>query len=309
MLTIRKTNDLQVLREIRIMNKFINIKRIRVEMTGSSVFDYIHSEDHQEMADQLCLTLSTGQPMPSPSSLTSEDNNVSSQGTMNPDVSTCMTFTSSGPFKGFERSFCIRMKSTLTKRGCHFKSSGYRVVLIIGHMRAHAHYSHSRKNPPSLMGFVALAIALPPPSVHEVRLESDMFVTRLNFDFRIAHCEPRVSDLLDYTPDEFQGRSLYSLCHAQDVEKIKRTHNDLMKKGQVMSPYFRILNKRGGFTWMQICATIICSSKNGEEQNIICVNYVLRFFHNYAGFLAKTLVFVTKHLYFKSVSYRPLHIQ
>lgn len=54
-------------------------------MTGSSVFDYIHSEDHQEMADQLCLTLSTGQPMPSPSSLTSEDNNVSSQGTMNPD--------------------------------------------------------------------------------------------------------------------------------------------------------------------------------------------------------------------------------
>lgn len=50
----------------------------------------------------------------------------------------------------------------------------------------------------------------------------------------------------------------------------------VMKKGQVMSPYFRILNKGGGFTWMQICATIICSSKNGEEQNIICVNYVLR---------------------------------
>ena len=27
----------------------------------------------------------------------------------------------------FDRAFCIRMKSTLTKRGCHFKSSGYRV--------------------------------------------------------------------------------------------------------------------------------------------------------------------------------------
>ena len=41
------------------------------------------------------------------------------------------------------------------------------------------------------MGFIGVAIALPPPSVHEVRLESDMFVTRLSFDFKIAHCEPK----------------------------------------------------------------------------------------------------------------------
>ena len=43
----------------------------------------------------------------------------------------------------------------------------------------------------SVMGFIGVAIALPPPSVHEVRLESDMFVTRLSFDFKIAHCEPK----------------------------------------------------------------------------------------------------------------------
>lgn len=40
-----------------------------------------------------------------------------------------MTVTSNNAYKGFERSFCIRMKSTLTKRGCHFKSSGYRVSI------------------------------------------------------------------------------------------------------------------------------------------------------------------------------------
>lgn len=38
-----------------------------------------------------------------------------------------MSISSSSMFKGFDRAFCIRMKSTLTKRGCHFKSSGYRV--------------------------------------------------------------------------------------------------------------------------------------------------------------------------------------
>ena len=45
--------------------------------------------------------------------------------------------------------------------------------------------------PIPLLGMIAMAIALPPPTVHEVRLEPDMFVTRLSFDLRIVHCEPR----------------------------------------------------------------------------------------------------------------------
>lgn len=31
------------------------------------------------------------------------------------------------PSSGFQRCFCVRMKSTLTKRGVHVKSNGYRV--------------------------------------------------------------------------------------------------------------------------------------------------------------------------------------
>lgn len=38
---------------------------------------------------------------------------------------------SPNPSKGYDRCFCIRMKSTLTKRGVHFKSSGYRVRICI----------------------------------------------------------------------------------------------------------------------------------------------------------------------------------
>lgn len=108
----------------------------------------------------------------------------------------------------YERAFCIRMKSTLTKRGCHFKvcdsitllmtflmfsiqSSGYRVVLLLGQLRPQYSYPHAKKCNTPIMGFIGLAIALPPPSVHEVRLETDMFVTRLAFDFKIAHCEPK----------------------------------------------------------------------------------------------------------------------
>ena len=42
-----------------------------------------------------------------------------------------------------------------------------------------------------------------------------------------------------------------------------------------MTPYYRILNRHGGFTWIQSCATVVCNSKNGDEQSIVCVNYVL----------------------------------
>ena len=50
----------------------------------------------------------------------------------------------------------------------------------------------------------------------------------------------------------------------------------VLNKGQVMSNYFRILNRTGGYSWMQSCATLICNTKNADEQSIICVNYVLR---------------------------------
>ena len=50
----------------------------------------------------------------------------------------------------------------------------------------------------------------------------------------------------------------------------------VLNKGQVMSNYYRIMNKQGGYSWMQSCATLICNTKNSDEQSIICVNYVLR---------------------------------
>ncbi|KAF7990560.1 hypothetical protein HCN44_000365 [Aphidius gifuensis] len=256
----------------------------QVEMTGSSVFDYVHQQDHAEVAEQLGLGLtsssnsssgphSSSSGLASPSSAASEEHGSSS--TANPDVSSVMALTSTGTYKGYDRAFCVRMKSTLTKRGCHFKSSGYRVVLLLCRLRPQYPFSHARKLSPPLMGMVGLAIALPPPSVHEIRLEADMFVTRINFDFRIAHCEPKVSELLDYTADELTGKSLYGLCHGEDANRLRKSHVDLIHKGQVLTHYYRLMNKSGGYTWLQTCATVVCNSKNAEEQNIICVNYVI----------------------------------
>lgn len=146
-------------------------------MSGSSIFDYIHPQDHAEVAEQLGLGLASNQNLASPSSAVSDDNGTN-QGTNNPDgkysmasssfsdvfflyfsrkgsrklfwffwpqnsnsnlignisiirinftVATPMLTGGQSAYKGYDRAFCVRMKSTLTKRGCHFKSSGYRV--------------------------------------------------------------------------------------------------------------------------------------------------------------------------------------
>lgn len=52
-------------------------------MTGSSVFDYVHHQDHAEIAEQLGLSLSSTAGMASPASGHSEES--SSHGTNNPD--------------------------------------------------------------------------------------------------------------------------------------------------------------------------------------------------------------------------------
>ena len=81
----------------------------------------------------------------------------------------------------------------------------------------------------------------------------------------------------------------------------------VIHKGQAMSGYYRVINKSGGYTWMQTCATLICSNTSAsanankaansntnssqstsgtntpstatqeeQDQSVICVNYVLR---------------------------------
>jgi hypothetical protein len=36
----------------------------------------------------------------------------------------------------------------------------------------------------------------------------------------------RVSELLDYTAEEFTGKNLYALCHGEDANKLRKSHLD-----------------------------------------------------------------------------------
>ncbi|KAB1274516.1 Neuronal PAS domain-containing protein 1 [Camelus dromedarius] len=235
----------------------------QVELTGSSVFDYIHPGDHSEVLEQLGLRAPTPGPPTPPSILSSSSSSSSSSSLADtPEIETSPTEVPPSS-RMQERSFFIRMKSTLTKRGLHVKASGYKVIHVTGRLRARA------------LGLVALGHTLPPAPLAELPLHGHMIVFRLSLGLTILACESRVSDHMDLGPSELVGRSCYQFVHGQDATRIRQSHLDLLDKGQVMTGYYRWLQRAGGFVWLQSVATVAVSGKSPGERHVLWVSYVL----------------------------------
>ncbi|XP_066561842.1 neuronal PAS domain-containing protein 1 [Amia ocellicauda] len=248
----------------------------QVELTGSSVFDYIHPADHVELADRLGMRshLRGGAGSQAANESASSSASTSSLAETPEPVETPSPLPPDDDPP--DRGFFVRMKSTLTKRGLHVKSSGYKVIHVTGRIRCRPVLAHGHSlSLQHALGLVALAHTLPPSTLSEVRMESNMFVFRVNMDLQVTYCENRISDYMDLSPGEVIGHSCYEFIHVQDVDTIRQGHEDLLRKGQVVTGYYRWLQRRGGFLWIQSCATISINNKTPHDRNVIWVNYVL----------------------------------
>ncbi|XP_063957592.1 neuronal PAS domain-containing protein 3-like [Lytechinus pictus] len=252
----------------------------QVELMGCSVFDYVHPGDHAELAEQLGMKLPPNKTSSSPSSANADGNSTSGSAAGSPaaigpstiqdDVTLNMTATSDR----MERSFLIRMKSTLTKRGVHFKSSGYKVIHVTGALRPEISLSQYNHHPPNVLGFVGVGYSLPPPTISEVRLDPTMFMCKVDLDFTITFCEAKIGDFLDHSADSIIGKSFYSYIHAQDIANVRSSHQDLLNKGQTITKYYRWMLMEGGYVWVQTTATL-CYAKNSNDSSFIFINQVL----------------------------------
>ena len=65
------------------------------------------------------------------------------------------------------------------------------VIHVTGRLRIRMALTHGRSVPNQIMGMVVVAHALPPPTINEVRIDCQMFVTRVNMDLKIVYCENR----------------------------------------------------------------------------------------------------------------------
>uniref|UniRef100_A0A665TP20 SIM bHLH transcription factor 2 n=1 Tax=Echeneis naucrates TaxID=173247 RepID=A0A665TP20_ECHNA len=153
----------------------------QVELTGNSIFEYIHPSDHDEMTG----VLSVCQP---------------SHHHTSPGTSRIASFSNSGcllcvcvtDFE-VERSFFLRMKCVLAKRNAGLTCGGYKVIHCSGYLKVHQYIIDMAlyESCYQTMGLVAVGHSLPPSGITDIKLHSNMFMFRASLDFKLIFLDTR----------------------------------------------------------------------------------------------------------------------
>ncbi|XP_041809259.1 hypoxia inducible factor 1 subunit alpha a [Chelmon rostratus] len=226
------------------INKCLGLAQF--DLTGHSVFDFIHPCDHEELREMLV-------------------HRTGSKKAKEPNT---------------ERNFFLRMKCTLTSRGrtVNVKSATWKVLHCSGHVRvfdSHTEQTPNGRREPPVPYLVLICDPIPHPSNIEVPLDTKTFLSRHTMDMKFTYCDERITELMGYDPEDLLNRSVYEYYHAQDSDHLTKTHHNLFAKGQVCTGQYRMLAKRGGFVWVETQATVIYNNKNSQPQCVVCVNFVL----------------------------------
>lgn len=146
----------------------------QVELTGNSIYEYIHPIDHEEMAAVLTA------PLPTYS----------------------QTLCSNSEYE-IERSFFIRMKCVLAKRNAGLTASGFKVIHCSGYLKVKqfnldslSYYGaptnvNNTESCYQNVGLVAYGYSLPSSSITEIRLYSNMFMFRAGQDMKLLFLDSR----------------------------------------------------------------------------------------------------------------------
>ncbi|XP_063058189.1 single-minded homolog 2 [Engraulis encrasicolus] len=217
----------------------------QVELTGNSIFEYIHPSDHDEMT----AVLSAHQPL-TPHFLQEYE---------------------------MERSFFLRMKCVLAKRNAGLTCGGYKVIHCSGYLKIRQYVMDMAVYDScyQIVGLVAVGHSLPPSGITEIKLHNNMFMFRASLDLKLIFLDSRVAELTGYEPQDLIEKTLYHHVHGCDVFHLRYAHHLLLVKGQVTTKYYRMLSKHGGWVWVQSYATIVHNSRSSRPHCIVSVNYVL----------------------------------
>ncbi|KAH8358758.1 hypothetical protein KR093_002233, partial [Drosophila rubida] len=242
----------------------------QVELTGNSIFEYIHSYDQDEMNAILSLhphmhqhpLAQTHTPIGSPNGVQHPSAYGHDRGSHTIEI---------------EKTFFLRMKCVLAKRNAGLTTSGFKVIHCSGYLKARI-YPDCGDGQGSLiqnLGLVAVGHSLPSSAITEIKLHQNMFMFRAKLDMKLIFFDARVSQLTGYEPQDLIEKTLYQYIHAADIVAMRCSHQILLYKGQVTTKYYRFLTKGGGWVWVQSYATLVHNSRSSREVFIVSVNYVL----------------------------------
>ncbi|TRY60843.1 hypothetical protein DNTS_026782 [Danionella cerebrum] len=184
----------------------------QVELTGNSIFEYIHPSDHDEMSAVLSVHTPIRahflQGMPQPPRNKHHPNG----GRL--DLPTEAMETSK---LEVERSFFLRMKCVLAKRNAGLTSGGYKVIHCSGFLKLDVCVG--------AVALVALAHTLPSSGATEVRLHSSSFMFRAALDLKLIYLDSRVAELTGHEPQDLIEKTLYQHIHTCDALHLRHAHH------------------------------------------------------------------------------------
>lgn len=244
-----------------------NLGLQQLDITGHSFYKYIHPCDQGVLAKQL-----GGQvPLEDMEIFDGMFCSDTSQFVKNPKQAISSEFMNSP-----HRSFFLRMKSTLTSRGksVNINASIYRVVHCSGTMQMYrTKFGVSDSSMTRCM--IGVGLPLMSQATFEVPVDRQTFITKHSLDFAITEIEDVASEILGYKTDGMKGVSWYLFSHICDAHVLKSCHDTLLKIGQAVSGYYRVMTKCGGWIWMQTKANVVYVASTGQPQHIMCVHYVI----------------------------------
>eukprot|EP00096_Caligus_rogercresseyi_P013212 TRINITY_DN5895_c0_g1_i1.p1 TRINITY_DN5895_c0_g1~~TRINITY_DN5895_c0_g1_i1.p1 ORF type:complete len:283 (+),score=38.13 TRINITY_DN5895_c0_g1_i1:67-849(+) len=208
----------------------------QVELTGNSIYEYIHPMDQEELSSLLTI---------SPTIEAQDQNKTELE---------------------IEQSFVIRMKCVLAKRNAGLTSGGYKVIHCRGYLKikrllllqdpssstpSSSSSSPSNSSSPTSLqeskftniGFVAVAHSLPPSSITEVKMFPNVFMFRASLDLKLIFLDQKVQNLTGYEPQDLIEKTLYQYVHGSDMLSLRMAHITLLQKGQMSSKYYRFFNQ------------------------------------------------------------------
>lgn len=169
----------------------------QVELTGNSIYEYVHPSDHEEINQLLNLS-------PPQYFVPNSKNEIE-----------------------IERSFFIRMKCVLAKRNAGLTNSGYKVIHCSGYYKIPSYSNNDMNGYDSGYSspyLVAFGHSLPSSSITEIKMNNNMFMFRASLDLKLIFLDSRVFQLTGYEPQDLIEKTLYHHIHVQDIPSIKAAH-------------------------------------------------------------------------------------
>uniref|UniRef100_A0A673LLD3 Single-minded homolog 1-A n=1 Tax=Sinocyclocheilus rhinocerous TaxID=307959 RepID=A0A673LLD3_9TELE len=162
----------------------------QVELTGNSIYEYIHPADHDEMT----AVLTAHQPYHShfvhgktaTTHLCTQINSSSLKQLLHRLLLLFLEYE-------MERSFFLRMKCVLAKRNAGLTCAGYKVIHCSGYLKVRQYsldmspFDGCYQN----VGLMAVGHSLPPSAVTEIKLHSNMFMFRASLDMKLIFLDSR----------------------------------------------------------------------------------------------------------------------